>query len=341
MADQHPMADAHGQGPEPSAAAYVAEPAVVSAIEDWRGWLAHERRASRHTVDAYGRDVAAFFRFLAGHLGFPPGLRDLDGLTPADFRSYLASRAGEGLGRTSVARAMSTLRGFFRFLDRAGLAHNAAIGAIRTPRIPQSIPKALTEVDARMAVEAVGDLSDEPWVARRDTALLLLLYGCGLRIGEALALNRGQAPAGLPTGAASAAKAGGTMVVTGKGGKQRMVPVLPVVARAMDDYLAACPYPLGDDDPLFMGVRGKRLNAGVVQRQVRRLRALLGLPETATPHALRHSFATHLLSGGGDLRTIQELLGHASLSTTQRYTAVDAGHLTAVYRKAHPRARRR
>ena len=341
MADQHPMPDAHGQGPEPSAAAYVAEPAVVSAIEDWRGWLAHERRASRHTVDAYGRDVAAFLRFLAGHLGFPPGLRDLDGLTPADFRSYLASRAGQGLGRTSVARAMSTLRGFFRFLDRAGLAHNAAIGAIRTPRVPQSIPKALTEVDARMAVEAVGDLSDDPWVARRDTALLLLLYGCGLRIGEALALNRGQAPAGAPTGAASGTKAGGTMVVTGKGNKQRMVPVLPVVARAIDDYLAACPYPLGDDDPLFMGVRGKRLNAGVVQRQVRRLRALLGLPETATPHALRHSFATHLLSGGGDLRTIQELLGHASLSTTQRYTAVDAGHLTAVYRKANPRARRR
>ena len=332
MADQHPTPDAQGQGPEPSAAAYVAEPAVVSAIEDWRGWLAHERRASHHTVDAYGRDVAACLRFIAGHLGFPPGLRDLDGLTPADFRSYLASRAGEGLGRTSVARAMSTLRGFFRFLDRAGLARNAAIGAVRTPRIPQSIPKALTEVDARMAVEAVGDLSDEPWVARRDTALLLLLYGCGLRIGEALALNRGQAPA---------AKAGGTMVVTGKGNKQRMVPVLPVVARAMDGYLAACPYPLGDDDPLFVGVRGKRLNAGVVQRQVRRLRALLGLPETATPHALRHSFATHLLSGGGDLRTIQELLGHASLSTTQRYTAVDAGHLTAVYRKAHPRARRR
>ena len=334
------MPDAHGQAPEPSAAAYVAEPAVVSAIEDWRGWLAHERRASRHTVDAYGRDVAAFLRFLAGHLGFPPGLRDLDGLTPADFRSYLASRAGQGLGRTSVARAMSTLRGFFRFLDRAGLVHNAAIGGIRTPRVPQSVPKALTEVDARMAVEAVGDLSDESWVARRDTALLLLLYGCGLRIGEALALNR-LAAQSLQAAGRGRAKVGETMVVTGKGGKQRMVPVLPVVARAMDDYLAVCPYPLGDDDPLFVGVRGKRLNAGVVQRQVRRLRALLGLPETATPHALRHSFATHLLSGGGDLRTIQELLGHASLSTTQRYTAVDAGHLTAVYRKAHPRARRR
>ncbi len=364
MADRHPMSGVRGQGPESSAAVFLAEPAVVSAIEDWRAWLAHERRASRHTLDAYGRDLAAFFRFLAEHLGFPPGLRELDGLTPADFRSYLASRAGAGLGRTSVARAMSTLRGFFRFLDRAGLAHNAAIGGIRTPRVPQSIPKALTETDARMAVEAVGDLSDESWVARRDTALLLLLYGCGLRIGEALALNRlavqslqaagrGQAKAGgnteaasgtkagLPTEAASAAKAGGTMIVTGKGDKQRMVPVLPVVARAVDDYLAACPYGAGDDDPLFVGVRGKRLNPGVVQRQVRRLRALLGLPETATPHALRHSFATHLLSGGGDLRTIQELLGHASLSTTQRYTAVDAGHLTAVYRKAHPRARRR
>ncbi len=340
MADRHPMSGVRGQGPESSAAVFLAEPAVVSAIEDWRAWLAHERRASRHTLDAYGRDLAAFFRFLADHLGFPPGLRELDGLTPADFRSYLASRAGAGLGRTSVARAMSTLRGFFRFLDRAGLAHNAAIGGIRTPRVPQSIPKALTEADARMAVKKVGDLSDDPWVAKRDTALLLRLYGCGLRIGEALALNR-LAAQSLQAAGRGQAPAGETMVVTGKGDKQRMVPVLPVVAGAVDDYLAACPYGAGDDDPLFVGVRGKRLNAGVVQRQVRRLRALLGLPETATPHALRHSFATHLLSGGGDLRTIQELLGHASLSTTQRYTAVDAGHLTAVYRKAHPRARRR
>jgi integrase/recombinase XerC len=306
---------------------YSAEPALLSAVEDWQAWLAHERRTSRHTLDGYGRDVAWFLRFVTEHLGFPPGIRDLERLTTADFRSYLARRSNEGLARSSTARAMSTLRGFFHFLDRAGLAHNAAIGGVRTPKVPTSVPKALTEADALEAVEAIADVSDTPWVAKRDVALLTLLYGCGLRIGEALGLNRGQAPRG------------DSMVITGKGNKQRLVPILPVVAEAVADYLRACPYPHGSDDPLFVGVRGGRLNPGVAQRQVRRLRMLLGLPETATPHALRHSFATHLLSGGGDLRTIQELLGHASLSTTQRYTDVDAGRLMAVYRNAHPRAR--
>jgi len=306
---------------------YSAEPGLVSAIEDWCAWLAHERRTSPHTLDAYGRDLGRFLRFLTEHLGFPPGLRDLENLTAADFRSYLARRSTEGLARTSTARAMSTLRGFFRFLDRAGLARNGAIGGIRTPKVPASVPKALSEADALEAVDAVAEVSEEPWIAKRDAALLTLLYGCGLRIGEALALNRGRAPRG------------DSMVVTGKGNKQRVVPVLPVVAEAVADYLAACPYHLEADDPLFVGARGGRLNAGVAQRQVRRLRGLLGLPETATPHALRHSFATHLLAGGGDLRTIQELLGHASLSTTQRYTGVDSQRLMAVYRNAHPRAR--
>ena len=300
---------------------------MVSATADWRAWLAHERRASPHTLDAYGRDIRAFLRFISGHLGFAPGLQDLGDLTPAVFRSYLADRNGRGLSRASTARAISTLRGFFRFLDRAGLVHNAAVRGVRTPRVPKSIPKALTVDDARDAVDSIGRLSVRPWIAKRDAALLILLYGCGLRIGEALALDRGQAPRR------------DAMVITGKGGKQRLVPVLPVVAEAIQDYLSTCPYPLGEADPLFVGARGGRLNPGVVQRQMRRLRALLGLPETATPHALRHSFATHLLAGGGDLRTIQELLGHASLSTTQRYTDVDADRLIEVYRDAHPRAR--
>ena len=306
---------------------YSAEPAVVAAIAEWRGWLAHERRASRHTLDAYERDLSAFFRFLSEHLGFPPGMRDLEGLKPADFRGYLAKRGSAGLSRASTARAMSALRGFFRFLGRNHLADNAAIDGLRTPKVPKSVPRALSEAEALESVDAIADLSDEPWIAKRDTAVVTLLYGCGLRIGEALALNRGQAPKGE------------TMIITGKGNKQRMVPVLPVVVAAIEDYLATCPYPLGDDDPLFVGARGGRLNPGVAQRQMRRLRALLGLSDTATPHALRHSFATHLLAGGGDLRTIQELLGHASLSSTQRYTEVDAARLSAVYRAAHPRAR--
>ncbi|MEO5338444.1 MAG: tyrosine recombinase XerC [Magnetospirillum sp. WYHS-4] len=287
-----------------------------------------EKRMSAHTVEAYGHDVAAFLDFAAGHLGHPPGLADLAGLETRDFRAWLSRRNADGLARSSTARALSTLRGFFRFLDRRGLGHNAALGALRGPKVPKSVPKALEEPDALEAVEAVQELSDDDWIGKRDAAVLTLLYGCGLRIGEALGLTRAQAPLG------------DSLRVTGKGNKQRLVPVLPAVNEAIQAYLAACPYPLRPEDPLFLGARGGALDPAIVQRQMRRLRALLGLPETATPHALRHSFATHLLAGGGDLRTIQELLGHASLSTTQRYTDVDAARLQAVYRDAHPRARR-
>jgi len=308
---------------------FTAEPAAAAAANDWRAWLAHERRSSVHTLDAYGRDLADFFAFLAGHLGFPPGVKDLAALRRDDFRAYLASRQRRGLNPASTARALSTVRGFFRFLERQGLAANAAIAHVGTPRVPKSVPRALSEAEAREAIDAIGDVSDEPWIAKRDMALLTLLYGGGLRLGEALALRHGDAPKG------------DSMMITGKGRKQRVVPILPAVRAAIADYLAACPYALSENDPLFVGARGQRLNPGVAQRQMRRLRALLGLPETATPHALRHSFATHLLAGGGDLRTIQELLGHASLSTTQRYTDVDAARLAAVYRAAHPRAKLR
>jgi integrase/recombinase XerC len=307
---------------------FPAEPALLRAIEAWRSWLADERRASPHTLDAYGRDMAAFLAFISGHLGFPPGLKDLEGLTAADFRGWLARRAAEGLSRASTARAMSTVRGFFRFMDRRGGLHNPALAVVRTPRLAKSVPKALEVADALETVEAVGDFSDEPWIAKRDIAVMMLLYGCGLRIGEALSLNRRQAPTA------------DTLIVTGKGNKQRLVPVLPVVREAIDAYLGACPYGLEPEDPLFVGARGKRLSARVVQLRMRDVRLLLGLPETATPHALRHSFATHLLAGGGDLRTIQELLGHASLSTTQRYTDVDSARLMAVYNATHPRAKR-
>jgi len=310
---------------------FAAEPAVNSAIRDWRAWLLHERRISRNTLDAYLRDLEAFLRFVAEHLGHAPGLRDLARLGAQDFRGWLARRAGQGLARTSTARAMSSLRNFFRYLERHGLAANAAIGGVRAPKVPKSVPKALAVEDALETVTTAEKLALVPWIAKRDAAVLLLLYGAGLRIGEALGLKRRQAP-----------NDGGeaTLIVTGKGGKQRLVPVLPVVAGAIANYLADCPFALADEGPLFVGRRGQRLSARVVQRQMQKVRQLLGLPETATPHALRHSFATHLLAGGGDLRTIQELLGHASLSTTQRYTDVDAKRLKAVYDDAHPRARR-
>lgn len=299
---------------------------VRTAIGDWLSWLTHEKRVSDHTYAAYARDLTRFLAFMTEHLGAPPDFTALSGLGAGDFRSYLAQRTNAGIARSSIARGMSVLRSFFRFLDRAGLAHNPAVRAIRSPRLPQATPRPLDPEDALDVIKEVGLLSDEPWIAKRDVALFSLLYGCGLRIAEALGLNRGD----LPTG--------DVMVITGKGGKQRIVPLLPVVISAIEDYLAACPFK-GNDRPLFFGARGGRLNPGVVQRQMRRLRAILGLPESATPHALRHSFATHLLSAGGDLRSIQELLGHESLSTTQRYTKVDADRLIKVYDASHPRAR--
>jgi len=304
-----------------------AGPALAAAIAAWRDWLTAEKRASAHTVAAYGRDLDAFLKFLAGHLGGVPDLADLEALTAADFRAYLAARTNAGLSRTSVARAMSTLRGFFKFLDRTGRGHNAAIRTVRVPRPPRQVPRPLGEEEALGALSSVPELQDEPWLAARDLALFTLLYGCGLRLGEALALDVAQVPAGE------------SMVIRGKGSKERVVPVLPVVREAIAAYLEQRPFPAEPDSPLFIGARGKRLNPGVVQRQMRRLRALLGLGERATPHALRHSFATHLLAKGGDLRTIQELLGHSSLAATQRYTEVDIARLGAVYDKSHPRAR--
>ena len=307
----------------------TAQPAVRRAAEDWYAWMAHERRLSPNTLDGYARDLTGFMIFLTGHLGFAPGLRDLETMRSTDFRSYLADMGNRGLSRTSIARAAATLRSLFRFLDRRGVISNAAASVLRTPKIPKNVPKALDKADALEVMGAIGGLADKPWVAARDTAVMLLLYGCGLRIGEALGLNREAAPKE------------GVMRVRGKGNKERLVPVLPVVAEAVAAYLEVCPYDKGEDGPLFFGVQGKRLNARAIQDRMQKLRVYLGLPETATPHALRHSFATHLLAGGGDLRTIQELLGHASLSTTQRYTDVDSAHIQAVYNTTHPRARMR
>ena len=287
------------------------DPALAAAASRWRDWLAHEKRYSKHTLAGYQHDLAGFLRFMADHLGGPPGLAEIEGLKPLDFRAWLADLNRRGLSRTSTARALSCLRGFFRYLEKQGVVRNSAISALSAP-----------------------DLADDTWIGLRDRALLTLLYGCGLRIGEALDLNRDRAP-GLFGNPAD------TMMVRGKGNKDRLVPVLPAVRQAIAAYLDVCPYGGDGATPLFLGARGGRLAAGVAQARVRNLRALLGLPETATPHALRHSYATHLLAGGGDLRTIQELLGHASLSTTQRYTDVDMARLSAVYEDAHPRARKK
>jgi integrase/recombinase XerC len=308
----------------------AAAPDLRAAVGDWQAWLREERRASTHTCLAYGRDLEQFFAFLAGHLGQAPGLASLSTLTTSDFRAWLAARSSAGLQRSSTARALSTLRGFFRWLKRRGLADNAALAVLRTPKVPKSVPKALTAAEAEEAIATVAEMSDDDWIGKRDCAVLLLLYGCGLRIGEALGLTRGDAPKAAQDG----------LLVTGKGNKQRMVPLLPVVTAAIDAYLAACPYAQDRDAPLFLGKRGGPLSARQVQQRLQDLRGLLGLPESATPHALRHSFATHLLAGGGDLRAIQELLGHSSLTSTQRYTEVDVSGLLEVYDRAHPRARK-
>jgi integrase/recombinase XerC len=278
-------------------------------------------------VAAYGGDLARFFDFLTDHLGGAPDLADLSGLRGADFRAYLAHRAAADSAPSSMARAMSVLRSFFRFLDRRGLAHNAALSAMRTPKRPAAIPKPLLVRDACDVLDKAA-AGVAPWVGKRDLAIFTLLYGCGLRLSEALGLARRAVPL-----------AGGTMRIAGKGNKERLVPFLAVVAAAVADYIGACPHPLPAEGPLFRGVRGGPLHPRLVQRRMAELRRQLQLPDTATPHALRHSFATHLLGGGGDLRTIQELLGHASLSTTQRYTAIDTTRLIEVYDNAHPRAK--
>ena len=309
------------------------EPALAGAVEEWTAWLTHERRASPHSIAAYRRDVAGFLRFLTEHRGHAPGLEDLRRLERGDFRGWLARSSARGLVPASNARAISALKSLFRFLAKRGLVENAALGTLRPPRLPRSVPKALSAAEAQDVVDEAGIYASSPWIALRDRALFMLLSGAGLRIAEALSLDRRD----LPTGGATAMT---ELVVTGKGSKQRRVPLLPEIRAALMEYATACPFGTAKEDPLFVGARGDRLSARVAQRELARLRALLGLPDSATPHALRHSFATHLLAGGGDLRTIQELLGHSSLSTTQKYTHLEVERLLAVYRGAHPRARR-
>jgi integrase/recombinase XerC len=307
-----------------------AGPGVGEMAAAWSDWLAHEKRQAALTVKAYRTDLRDFLAFCCDHLGGPPGLDQLARLAAADLRAWLAWRQRKGLARASSARALAALRSFYRYLDRQHGLHNAAIKALRTPRLAKRLPRPLSVGQARTLIAAAGELATPEWVAKRDLALLLVLYGAGLRIGEALALERralGREPARQQA-----------LTVTGKGQKQRLVPLLPVIADALADYLEHCPHRLGAEAPLFVGLRGRRLQPALTRRRLQALRRRLGLPETATPHALRHSFATHLLAGGADLRVIQELLGHASLSTTQGYTGIEGERLMQLYRHAHPRA---
>ena len=303
-------------------------PKVAAEIEAWLRHLGDERRMSPKTVEAYRRDVLQFLGFLAGHLGGAPSLKELAALAPADVRAFLAARRAQGIGSRSLMRTLAGVRGFARFLERNGKGKVGALAAVRAPKIGKTLPRPLSVAAARGVTDpglAAGD-EREPWLAARDAAVLALLYGSGLRISEALGLKR------TDFGSRD------TVTVTGKGRKERMVPVLPQVAKLIADYVALCPYDLPADGPLFVGAKGGPLSPRVVQLSMARLRGALGLAETATPHALRHSFATHLLARGGDLRSIQELLGHASLATTQIYTEVDAERLIEAYRSAHPRA---
>ncbi|KXF79291.1 recombinase XerC [Paramesorhizobium deserti] len=301
---------------------------LLAAREEWLNSLKNTRRLSENTLEAYERDTRQFLHFLTGHLGEPPSLKDVSSLRVADLRSFLASRRNGGAGARTLGRGLAGIRSLLRHLEKRGLANAAGAGAMRAPRQPKSLPKPLAAVDAKRVVEAREQLAEEPWIAARNAAVLTLLYGCGLRISEALGLDGGD----LRDSSAR------SIAIHGKGGKTRLVPLLPVVHRAADAYRRLCPYDLAQGTPLFRGAKGGALQPAIIQREMQNLRSALGLPDTATPHALRHSFATHLLARGGDLRTIQELLGHASLSTTQVYTGVDTDRLLEIYEKAHPRA---
>jgi integrase/recombinase XerC len=304
---------------------------VARELEQWLGYLSSERRMSPKTVEAYARDVRQFLDFLCGHLGGRVTLSALARLKPLDVRAYMAARRGDGIGSRSLMRMLAGARSFARFLEHNGKGKVGALAAVRTPKLAKTLPKPLPIAAAKRITETELRAGEEreSWILARDAAVLALLYGCGLRISEALGLKRKDFAAPGP---------GDAITVTGKGNKARMVPVLAQVAALVAEYVALCPYAPPPDGPLFVGAKGGPLSARVVQLTMARLRGALGLPETATPHALRHSFATHLLARGGDLRAIQELLGHASLSTTQIYTAVDTERLMEVYRSAHPRA---
>nr|WP_272209923.1 tyrosine recombinase XerC [Marinicella sp. W31]MDC2875768.1 tyrosine recombinase XerC [Marinicella sp. W31] len=304
-----------------------ADDALLELRQEWLRTLAGERRLAAKTTEAYERDTRQFLAFLCGHIARPVRLNDIDSLRPADVRAYLAYRRRKGAQARTLGRDLAGIRSFLRWLEKRGLANAAGVRAMRAPKQPKSLPKPLSAEEALAVAGKEAQLAEEPWIAARNTAVFCLLYGCGLRISEAIGLTP-EAFAGGPK----------SLRITGKGNKTRIVPLLPAALEAVQRYIALCPYHLGEDGPVFRGLRGKTLQPAIIQREMQAMRGALGLSDKATPHALRHSFATHLLAAGGDLRTIQELLGHASLSTTQVYTGVDTGRLLEIYDKTHPRA---
>ena len=301
---------------------YQASAEVVSFIHRWQNWLKDERRYSLHTLDAYSRDLSVFFDFLKDYLKRAAERQDLASLDVHGFRAFLSARAARHIDKNSLAREISTLRNFFKWLNRSKILKNEDISVIVNPRRPKILPKALDVTQTFNLLKKSE--KNQVWQGLRDTAIFTILYGCGLRISEALALNVGDITHN------------DFLRVKGKGNKERIVPLLPLVKENISAYLAACPYKLTNGEPLFLGARGDRISPRIIQRNLEKLRRELGLPDTVTPHALRHSFATHLLAEGTDLRSIQELLGHASLSTTQRYTDVQIETLQKEYLKAHP-----
>ena len=292
----------------------------------WLSMLAHERRASPNTLRAYGDDLSRFLGFLHIHLGSAITERTLAKVAPADIRAFITDRRSDGLGARGVQRAIAAVRSFYRWLARENILDNPAPRAVRTPRVKRGLPRPLSVADTARTLEEAGE-HDIAWLAARDVALLTLLYGAGLRISEGLSLKRGDVPLGR------------TLTILGKGSKERSVPILPAVSEAIANYAAKIPFTGARDTALFLSRRGKPMSPREAQALMQKLRGRLGLSEKATPHALRHSFATHLLANGGDLRSVQELLGHASLSTTQTYTEVETSKLMDIYKNAHPRGR--
>ncbi len=299
---------------------------LSNLMEKWFDFLRYEKHLSKHTLRAYTTDINNFISFMSNHLGKPPSINDISSIKIIDFRSWLARKAMDGAANSSRARSLSGVKNFLNWIDKNGYAHNAAIGTLRTPKIPKKLPRPLYFEQIENLISEAINLTKKNWVGARDVAILTLLYGCGLRISEALSLDIKDLPKNE------------IMRVKGKGGKEREVPVIKIVEITIDKYRSICPYPETLDRPLFLGERGKRLNQGIAQKSMRSLRKQLNLPKTATPHALRHSFASHLLQEGMNLREIQELLGHASLSSTQRYTDIDPTQMLEIYKNSHPRA---
>lgn len=301
---------------------------AAALLSQWIAYLRDERRFSPNSIEAYERDVAAFLGFLQGHLGGEASARDLQTLEPRDLRAYLAHRrqGPDALADRSISRALAAIRSFYRFLERRHGIANARLSLVRGPKLKRALPRPVSEKAARDLIEDAKAEASEEWIGARDAALITLLYAAGLRISEALALQGRDRPLGE------------TLRVLGKGGKTRLVPLLPAARDAVERYASLCPYALTAETPLFRAARGGAMSPRMAQAVMERLRGRLGLPSSATPHALRHAFATHLLAAGGDLRAIQELLGHESLSTTQGYAGVDAKKILQAYVRAHPRA---